>query len=259
MKDIPLVSVITPLFNSEKYIAKTIKSIASQTYENWELIVVDDASKDSSATIVEQFAEEDSRILLKKLDSNKGAAYCRNLATELSKGVFISFLDADDLWHPEKLERQIGFMQVHDCAVSFTSYVHMDAEGNLLGKRIKAMETLSEEKQKTNNYIGNLTGVYNAKTLGKVVAPNLRKRQDWALWYTAIQKSGKPARGILEDLALYRVSEDSMSANKRKLIGYNFQFYRRFLGYSWLKSVIWLLRFFWEYFLLRPKQIEYYK
>lgn len=259
MKDLPLVSVITPLFNSEKYIAQTIESIRSQTYENWELVIVDDASKDASVAIVEKLASEDSRIVLRKLTSNEGAAHCRNLATELSKGEYISFLDADDLWHHEKLEKQIGFMQAQNCDVSFTSYVHMDAEGNSLRKRIKALKTLTETKQKTNNYIGNLTGVYNVRTLGKILAPNLRKRQDWALWYTAIQKSGKPALGISEDLAYYRVSKHSMSANKRRLIGYNFQFYRTFLGYSWLKSVIWLLRFFLEYFLVRPKQIETYK
>lgn len=256
MKDMPLVSVITPLFNSEKYIAQTIESIRSQTYENWELIIVDDASKDASVAIVDKLTSQDSRIVLRKLTSNEGAAHCRNLATELSKGDYISFLDADDLWHPEKLEKQIGFMRAQNCDVSYTSYVHIDAEGNSLRKRIKALKRLSVAKQKTNNYIGNLTGIYNAKTLGKVFAPNLRKRQDWALWYAAIRKSGKPALGIIEDLAFYRVSEDSMSANKRKLVGYNFQFYREFLGYSWLKSAVWLLRFFWEYFLVRPKQIE---
>lgn len=252
----PLVSIITPLFNASQFIAQTLESVQAQTYQNWEQIVVDDASTDGCAEIVAQFASKDDRIRLVKLDENKGAAYCRNQATQLAQGLYVAFLDSDDLWHPEKLQRQIRFMTDENCPVSFSSYLHIDENGNMLGKRIKALRELPYKKQLRNNYIGNLTGIYNADVLGKILAPNIRKRQDWAVWLEAIQKSGKPAQGIPEDLAFYRVRSGSISANKWNLVKFNFRFYRHYLGNSWMQAVFNLLRFFWEYFVERPKQIE---
>lgn len=252
----PLVSIITPLFNAEKYIAKTIQSVQQQGYSNWEHIIVNDASEDASEEIVKSVAKKDPRVQLISLAENKGAAYCRNHATELAQGDYIAFLDSDDLWHPEKLTKQIGFMQAHDCAVSYTSYLHINEAGESLHKRIKALDQLPYKKQLRNNYIGNLTGIYRAGTLGKIIAPSIRKRQDWAVWLMAIKKSGEPALGLVEDLAYYRVREGSISSNKLALIPYNFKFYRSHLGYSWGASVYRLLRFFWEYFVVRPKNIE---
>ena len=252
----PLVSIITPLYNAQKYISNTIKSIQSQTYKNWEHIIVDDCSTDNSVTIVKQFSEKDKRIRLISLSLNSGAAYARNKATEAAKGTYIAFIDADDLWHAEKLSKQIAFMQANDCSVSYTSYLHIDHSGKLLGKRIKALPTLSYKKQHRNNYIGNLTGIYHSETIGKIIAPNMKKRQDWAVWLEAIQKSNKPALGLQEDLAFYRIHNTSMSSNKFNLIKYNFQFYKRYLDYSYVKAISCLLRFFWEYFTERKKWIE---
>ena len=252
----PLVSVITPLYNGASFIAQTIASIQSQTYQNWEQIIVDDFSTDESMAIVTKLAASDKRIKWVTLTQNMGAAYCRNKATAIAQGDYIAFLDADDIWLPKKLSRQITFMQEQQCAVSYTNYVHIDEAGQKLGKRIKALPKLTYKKQRTNNYIGNLTGIYNAAQIGKISAPNIRKRQDWALWLEAIKKAGKPALGLQEDLALYRVREDSISANKVNLIKYNFYFYRRYLAYSQFKSTMWLLRFFWEYFVMRPRWIE---
>lgn len=253
-----LVSVITPLYNAAQFLEKTLESVRSQSYQNWEHILVDDFSTDTSLALATAAAQKDQRIKIIALDQNKGAAHARNLATDNAQGTYIAFLDADDLWHRDKLKNQIAFMQSQKCLVSFTSYVHIDDKGMDLGKRVKAMPSLSYKKQHSNNYLGNLTGVFNAEVLGKIKAPNIRKRQDWALWLEAIKKSGKPALGIKEDLAYYRIREDSMSANKYKLIKYNFLFYREYLRYSWSKSVFWLLRFFWEYFIVRPSYIERY-
>lgn len=252
----PLVSIITPLFNAEKYIAQTLESVQQQSYNNWEHIIVNDASKDASEEIVKIIAQKDPRVQLVSLPENKGAAYCRNHATELAKGNYIAFLDSDDLWHPEKLTKQIGFMQTNNCEVSYTSYLHINEAGEGLHKRVKALSELPYKKQLRNNYIGNLTGVYHVSTLGKIAAPPIRKRQDWAVWLSAIKKSGKPALGLVEDLAYYRVREGSISSNKLALIPYNFTFYRSYLGYSWGASVYRLLCFFWEYFMVRPKNIE---
>lgn len=252
----PLVSIITPLYNAQLFISETILSIQNQTYPHWELIIVDDNSSDNSVALSEKFAREDERIQLVKLKSNKGAAYCRNHATQLAKGDFIAFLDADDLWHPEKLSKQLDFMKTHGCDVSLTNYLLIDEKGDSLKKRVKALSLVSYKKQHSNNYIGNLTGMYNVKQLGKILAPNIRKRQDWAVWLEAIKKSGKPAKGLQEDLAYYRVHNNSMSANKTRLIKYNYSFYKDYLGYSNVVSVYYLLRFFYEYFFIRTKQIE---
>ncbi|MEZ4778123.1 MAG: glycosyltransferase family 2 protein [Flavobacteriaceae bacterium] len=251
----PLVSIITPTFNSEAYIQQTIASVQAQTYSNWEHILVDDASLDNSGSMVEEIANVDFRIKFIQLKKNQGAAYCRNLATEKANGTFIAFLDSDDYWHPEKLEKQISLMLKQDQWVSFTNYLHIDEEGKSLKKRILVMPKLSYRKQLLNNYIGNLTGIYNVEKLGKIIAPNIRKRQDWAVWLEAIKRSGKSALGIQEDLAYYRVRKDSISANKLKLVKYNYLFYRS-LGFNIVKSGWYLLRFFCEYFLVRPKYIQ---
>jgi glycosyltransferase involved in cell wall biosynthesis len=251
-----LVSIITPLYNAEKYIAETISSVQNQTYFNWELIIVDDSSTDTSVEIAEAFSKKDARIKLVKSEVNSGAAVCRNRATEMANGQFIAFLDSDDLWHPEKLQKQLSFMALKNCDVSFTSYLHIDENSKPLNKRIKALKSLSYDKQHSNNYIGNLSGMYNASVLGKIIAPNIRKRQDWAVWLEAIKRSGKPALGLQEDLAYYRVRQGSISAKKVHLVSYNFQFYRNYLGHNWLASCFYLLRFFWEYFFIRPGQIE---
>ena len=255
---LPLVSIITPLYNTENYITTTLKSIQEQTYTHWEHIIVNDCSTDNSLHIVEEFAKKDTRIKVVTLSRNSGAAQSRNKATELATGDYIAFLDADDLWHPEKLEKQLQYMQENNAAVSYTNYVQINEAGEPLGKRIKALPSLTHQKQHTNNYIGNLTGIYKAVEIGKIIAPNIRKRQDWAVWLEAIKKSNRPALGLQEDLAYYRIREGSISSNKLNLVKYNFKFYKEYLGYSWIKSVFCLLRFFYEYFFVRTKWIEKY-
>lgn len=252
----PLVSIITPLYNAAAYISETIQSIQNQTYSNWEHIIVDDASTDNSVGIATEFAVADPRIHMESLAENKGAAYSRNRATVLAKGDFIAFLDADDLWHPEKLEQQLRFMSEHNCAVSYTSYLQIDESGNTLNKRILALPVLDYKRQILNNYVGNLTGMYNVRKLGKIEAPAIRKRQDWAVWLEAIKRSGAPAKGLQQDLAYYRVTAHSMSSNKWKLVAYNYLFYKEYLGFSSLRSLLYLGRFFVEYFFIRPRYIQ---
>ncbi len=255
----PLVSIITPLYNAASFISETIQSVQNQSYQNWEHLIIDDASTDESLRIAEEYASSDARICIIRNTDNVGAAVCRNKATDVAKGDFIAFLDADDLWLPEKLEKQVNFMLANDVAVAFSNYTHIDAKGKSLNKRIKALPKLSYKKQLRNNYIGNLTGIYHATKIGKIIAPELRKRQDWGVWLEAIKRSGEPATGLQEDLAKYRVHGGSMSANKSGLVKYNFNFYRKHLGYSWLHSTLLLGQFFWEYFINRPKHIEHIK
>ena len=251
-----LVSIIMPAFNNAPFIEAAIDSVRVQTHKNWELLIVDDASNDDTLQKIQDLQAQDERIKVFIMGENQGAAFCRNYATGRSSGAYIAFLDADDLWMPTKLERQVAFMQNHDLGVSFTSYKQIDLAGQDNGFEIRAMSTLSAAKQKTNNYIGNLTGMYNAHKVGRLMAPEMRKRQDWALWHQAIVLSGAPAKGLPEVLASYRVSGDSMSARKWSLIGHNFAFYRQYLGYSWIKSGVWLLIFLSVYFFERPRYIH---
>jgi len=254
--DTPLVSVITPVYNSEKYLEAAITSVQNQTYFNWELILVDDASTDGSANIAREFYTEDSRIKYLKLPNNSGPAIARNKAIEIAQGEYIAFLDSDDFWAPDKLEIQLEFMQKHRCDVSFSSYLLVDENGNSLQRKIVAMPELSYQKQMRNNYIGNLTGMYCAATLGKVFCPQLKKRQDWAMWLEAIKRSGKPAMGIPSVLSYYRKRKDSISTNKLGLLKYNYLFYKEFLGQSLPQALYSMGIFLWEYFVVRPKYIQ---
>ena len=249
----PLVSVITPVYNAEQFIAQTIQSVLSQTYSNWELILVDDGSSDHSLQIISVFQQKHNNIFLFKNAQNSGAAITRNRGMEEAKGKYIAFLDADDVWLPIKLEKQIGLMEAKRLDVSFSSYNLMDADGVLLGKKIKALERLSYKKLLKCNYVGNLTGVYNAQTLGKIYTKNLRKRQDWLLWLAAVKQTKQPVIGIQVALANYRIQSDSMSANKLGLIKYNYAVYKTGLNFSTLKSLYCMVLFLYEYLFVKSK------
>ena len=250
-----LVSIITPLYNSEAFIEGTINSILSQTYTNWELFLIDDFSTDSTVQIANTFANTYPNIIVLKNKTNCGAAVSRNKGINAAKGNFIAFLDADDLWKPNKLEVQIKFMLTNNCEVSYSSYEQIDEAGRPLNKLVKALPRLTYNKYLKTNYIGNLTGMYNAKTLGKITAPNLRKRQDWLLWLSAIKKSSKPALGIQESLAYYRIRPDSISSNKLALLKYNYWVYKKGLGFSTLKSLYRMLIFVREQLFVKSKLI----
>ncbi|MEM6685812.1 MAG: glycosyltransferase family 2 protein [Bacteroidota bacterium] len=249
----PLISVITPTYNAETFISDTIDSVRAQSHTNWELILVDDASSDRTVEILKSYAAIDDRIKIHILKTNSGAAIARNTAIEKASGAYIAFLDADDLWKPEKLAKQIAFMQEKDIAVSFSSYELMDESGRSLGKMVKALPKVDFSKMLKSNYIGNLTGMYNAETLGKVYMPNIRKRQDWALWLTLVQKVGF-AYSLAEPLAKYRMREDSISSNKLNLLKYNYTIYRKALKFGTFKSCVYLLRFLIEHFFIKPQQ-----
>lgn len=243
------------MFNSEAYVSESINSVLNQTYSNWELILIDDCSKDKTLEIVETFLLKSPNIKIIKNQENFGAAITRNKGIEASKGDYIAFLDGDDLWKPEKLEKQITFMLTQNCDVCFCSYEQIDVVGKPLNKLIKAIPELSYQKLLKSNYIGNLTGMYNVQILGKITTPNLRKRQDWLLWLNALKTSGKPAKGIQESLAYYRVREDSMSSNKFNLIKYNYWVYKKGLQFSTLKSIYCLGIFLHEHFFIKSKLV----
>lgn len=249
------VSIITPMYNSETFISETINSVLNQTYKNWELLLIDDCSSDNTLQIAKLFSKRHKNIKVLKNSTNLGAAISRNFGIEKSKGDFIAFLDADDLWKPEKLEKQLDFVKRNNCDVCFSSYELINNKGKKLNKLVKALPVLSYDKLLKSNYIGNLTGLYNTKTLGKIKTTNLRKRQDWLLWLEAIKKSGKPAKGIQESLAYYRVRKDSMSSKKLNLLKYNYWVYRKGLKFSIIKSIYFFILFLFEQFFVKSKQM----
>tara|TARA_R110001592_G_scaffold122559_6_gene329480 strand:- start:3985 stop:4734 length:750 start_codon:yes stop_codon:yes gene_type:complete len=243
------------MFNSETYLSETVNSVLNQTYTNWELLLIDDGSTDKTLEIAQILTSEYSNIILFKNEKNLGAALSRNKGILEAKGYFIAFLDADDLWKPEKLEKQISFMTNERCNVCFSSYELINENGQPLHKTVKALPVLTYQKLLKSNYIGNLTGIYNAEVLGKITTPNLRKRQDWLLWMEAIKKSGKPAKSLSEPLAYYRVRENSMSSNKWNLLKYNYWVYKKGLEFSTAKSFYHLIQFLIEHFFVKSKQI----
>lgn len=250
----PIVSIITPVYNSDAFIKDTINSVINQTYQNWELLLIDDCSSDKSVTIINDYIKNNSNIKLIKNTINQGAAISRNKGIMEAQGDYIAFLDADDLWKPEKLERQLKHMQKQNCDVCFSSYELIDEKGNKLNKKVEALPVLSYKKLLKSNYVGNLTGVYNSKTIGKITSPNLRKRQDWLIWLKALKKSGKPAYGIQESLAYYRIRKGSMSSNKFDLLKYNYRVYNKGLGYTKIGAFFRMCIFLKEHFFIKSKQ-----
>lgn len=240
----PLVSIITPSYNSTKYIGDTIASVQAQSYDNWEMIIVDDCSKDNSREYIKGFVEADPRIRLMELEVNSGAAVARNTAINSAKGKYVAFLDSDDLWHPEKLEKQIAFMEEKGYAFTYTKYQLMDENGVKLDRIIDIPDDITYRGLLKNTIIGCLTAVVNIEKTGHIEMPNIRTRQDFALWLS-ILKRGFKAHGLQEVLAYYRLVPGSISSNKVKAAKQTWKVYREveklnlldsaycFSGYAW--------------------------
>lgn len=233
-----LVSIVTPLYNSEKYIEETIESVLCQTYQNWEMLIIDDCSTDNGAKVVKKYLT-DKRIKYFKLEKNSGAAICRNKAIEISNGEFIAFLDSDDLWKKEKLEKQVNFMKKNNYSISFTEYEEIDENSDKLGILIKApKKPVTYRKYLLTNPIGCLTGMYNVKKLGKVYMPLMRNREDTGFWLNILKKD--VAYSLNENLADYRIRKNSLSFNKYKLIKFHWNLYRNIEKLSIIESLFYI-------------------
>jgi teichuronic acid biosynthesis glycosyltransferase TuaG len=250
-----LVSIITPCYNAEKFIAETIKSVQNQTYTNWEMIIIDDFSNDNSVQIIKNFTQYDARIQCIILPKNSGTGIARNTALDLVKGKYIAFLDADDLWKPQKIAIQVEYMKNNNLPFTFSFYECIDEEGKKKKILVKAPKELKYRQLFFCNYVGNLTGIYDTSFFGKIAISSIRKRQDWMVWLTVLKriKVGYP---ITESLAYYRVRENSISASKVNLLQHNYQVYRQFHGYSILKSLFCMIGFLYTQLLIKPLFIK---
>ena len=183
-----LVSIITPSYNSSKFIGECVHSVISQTFSNWEMIIVDDCSNDNSRNIISNFSKKDKRIRSIFLEENIGAAAARNIAIKKAEGTYIAFLDSDDIWIKDKLEKQIAFMNEKDIAFSFTCYQPISEDGMEKYSVIKVPKKMSYHSYLKNTIIGCLTVIIDKEKTGDFQMPNIRSSHDMALWLLIMKR-----------------------------------------------------------------------
>lgn len=214
-----------PSYNAAKFIAASIQSVIEQTYNNWELLITDDCSKDDTVKIVEQFLEKDNRIKLFSTGKNSGAAVARNISLQNATGKYIAFLDSDDTWISNKLETQIKFMEKKNIAFSFSNYSVMKEDGTLTGNIIHAPKVIGYHGYLRNTIIGCLTVIIDREKTGNFLMPNIKTSEDMALWLD-IMKRGYKAWGLQVPLAQYRVVSNSLTSKKWIEAKYVWKVYR---------------------------------
>jgi len=225
-----LVSVIIPAHNAERYLEPTLHSALGQTYGALEVIVVNDASRDTTARVASRVAATDRRVKLVSFKSNVGAAQARNAGIELAAGRYIAFLDSDDLWAPEKTVRQIERLRATGAALAYTGYRTIDEQGRCRSAPMRVPERVTHAELLHTNVIPCSSAMYDTARLGKVYMPELAKRQDYGLWLRILKSTRMGANaaavGIDEPLLFYRVHSASLSANKLDAARYQWRVYR---------------------------------
>lgn len=246
-----LVSVIMPTFNTGEYLSDSIECVLQQSHRNLELLITDDASTEElTKEILNRYAARDARVKIVELESNHGPSYARNNAIKRAQGRYIAFCDSDDLWMPEKLERQIACMEEHDSALCYTSYTICNEQGNTIGV-VKAPKYITFDQLKMDNKVGCSTAIYDTKRLGrKYYMPNLLKRQDWGL-FLSILRDSHVGYGIQIPMAIYRQRADSVSSGKLGLVKYNLRVYTKVLGFSVLKAYFYFVFCFMPCYTLK--------
>ena len=232
-----LVSVIMPTYNCGRFIAESIRSVLAQTYTHFELLIVDDCSTDNTAEVVASF--EDLRIHYQKNEQNTGAALTRNKALRAAKGRYIAFLDADDLWAPEKLEKQVAFMEQHRYAFSYTDYIEIDEDSKPLGIYVSGKTHVRPFDMYACCWPGCLTVMYDAKVMGLIQIPDIRKNNDSAIWLQAIRKAD--CYLLSENLAQYRRRTGSITpTNVWKKIGWHYILFRQGAAMNPIVATFWM-------------------
>lgn len=233
-----LVSIIMPTYNCGKFISESIDSVIGQTITEWELLIVDDCSTDNTAEIVKEYADKYANIKYQCLEENSGPAVARTRAIKFAKGKYIAFLDSDDLWYPNKLQKQIEFMEKNKIYFSATAYERMDENGNSLHTvMIPPKKTDYKKCIRLSNPIGNLTVMYNQEKLGKFEVPMIQKRNDFALWLRILSKTDF-CYGMDEVLGKYRLGRTgSVSQNKLKQMKYHWKLYHDIEQHSLFRSL----------------------
>lgn len=222
-----LVSIIIPVYNASRFLEETINSIQEQTYSNWEAIFIDDCSSDNSYNLIKKYQKEDKRIKLIKNKTNSGAAVSRNNGINHAEGDYLCFLDADDKWHPEKLAKQINFMQKLNCEFSFTGYQFANEKCTPNGKIVLVPNKINYKQALKNTTIWTSTVMFDMGKLTKddIYMPNIKRGQDTATWWKVLKKI-EYAYGLNEVLSYYRRTNNSLSANKLTALKRTWNLYR---------------------------------
>ena len=236
-----MVSIITPVFNRQEFLDECVQSILNQSFKNWELILIDDCSTDASVKMIKNYVASDKRIKAYFFNKNVGAGVARNKGIEISTGRFIAFLDSDDYWHKEKLNKQIEFMLERNIGFSYTYSIKLD-KNDEASRVLLPPKNVNSFALRFNNYIKTPTAIYDTKRIGKIFMPNFRKRQDWGLWFNILEKT-KKAYCLSVPLAYFRTSNDSLSKNKLNLLRENFNFYRIHLNKNSVVSFFLMILF----------------
>ena len=226
-----LVSIIMPSYNAARFIGESINSVLLQTYSNWELLIVDDCSKDNSVEVVRKFANIDKKVVLFSLEKNVGAAAARNVAIEHAQGQYIAFLDSDDVWDEYKLEKQLAFMKQYSYVFTFSNYYVMEENGKKTENIVKVPSSLSYHQYLRNTIIGCLTVIIDRQQTGDFKMPLIKSSHDMALWLL-IMKRGFKAYGLKDVLAGYRLVSTSNTAKKWKAAKDVWKVYREIEGLS---------------------------
>lgn len=235
-----LISIIVPVYNAERFIVETMDCVLTQTYPYWELLLVEDASSDGTVRVIEQYIAEkqEKRICLLRQPANMGAAKARNRGLEEAKGRYIAYLDADDLWEPEKLERELAFIREKGAAFAYTGYEFADEYGKGTGKIVRVPETLTYKQALSNTTIFTTTVMFDTEKIDRrlLEMPSI-KSEDTALWWKVL-RNGYVAYGLDENLAKYRRPGKSLSSNKLEALRRIWQLYRKAEGMS-IPSSVW--------------------
>jgi teichuronic acid biosynthesis glycosyltransferase TuaG len=232
------VSIITPVYNVKKFIVETMDCVRNQTYRDWELLLIEDGSNDGTSEAIRNYISQtgEERIRLINLPSNVGAARARNKGLEAASGRYIAYLDADDLWVPEKMERELNFMQEKQAAFVFTGYEFADEKGNGTGKIVRVPETLSYKEALKNTTIFTTTVMFDTEKIPKeMLEMPVIKSEDTALWWKVL-RSGYTAYGLDENLVKYRRAGKSLSSNKLEALRRIWNLYRKAEGMNILSS-----------------------
>lgn len=226
-----LVSIITPTYNCARFIAETIECVQAQTHSNWEMLIVDDCSSDSTKEIVEGYQKNDARIQYHCLTHNSGAAEARNEALRQARGRWIAFLDSDDLWNKDKLEKQIRFMESNAYLFSYTEYQEIDEEDRPMGVKVSGPKHLNKAGMFSYCWPGCLTVMYDREKVGLIQIPNIKKNNDYAMWLKAIRMAD--CHLLKENLASYRKRSGSISSGSyTSLIKWHYRLFREVEGSS---------------------------
>ncbi len=234
----PLVSIVTPVYNLEKFITETMDSVRAQSFEAWELLLVEDGSKDESVSVIRKYLEEtgDERIRLIIQEKNGGAARARNRGVKEARGRYLAYLDGDDLWTADKLKKQVRFMEETGAAFSFTGYEFADENGRGLGKIVRVPSVIDYKEALKNTTIFTSTVMFDLKQIPKEkLEMPLIKSEDTALWWR-ILREGRLAYGLDENLVRYRRAGKSLSSNKLEAVRRIWNLYRKAEGMGILSS-----------------------